>query len=89
MHAEHAELISALRRENQRLTVENAEIGHLRSIIDAQDQLPALQGERNTWYAGAWCGYGFHEDGLKAGLQAGAALLKQIHSGAFAPTATA
>ena len=39
MHAEHAELISALRRENQRLTVENAEIGHLRSIIDAQDQL--------------------------------------------------
>ena len=59
------------------------------AAIDAQDQLPALQGERNTWYAGAWCGYGFHEDGLKAGLQAGAALLKQIHSGAFAPTVTA
>ncbi len=59
------------------------------AAIDAQDQLPALQGERNTWYAGAWCGYGFHEDGPKAGLQAGAALLKQIHSGAFAPTATA
>lgn len=39
MHAEHAELISALRRENQRLTDENAEIGHLRAIIDAQDQL--------------------------------------------------
>lgn len=39
MHAEHAELISALRRENNRLTVENAEIGHLRAIIDAQDQL--------------------------------------------------
>jgi len=39
VHAEHAELISALRRENARLTVENAEIGHLRSIIDAQDQL--------------------------------------------------
>lgn len=39
MHAEHAELISALRRENQRLTVENAEIEHLRAIIDAQDQL--------------------------------------------------
>lgn len=39
MHAEHAELISALRRENQRLTVENAEIGHLRCIVDAQDEL--------------------------------------------------
>ena len=39
MHAEHAELIAALRSDNQRLTVENAEIGHLRAIIDAQDQL--------------------------------------------------
>lgn len=39
MHAEHAELIAALRRENIRLTVENAELGHLRTIIDAQDQL--------------------------------------------------
>jgi len=24
-------------------------------------------------------GYGFHEDGLKSGLQVGRALLKQIH----------
>lgn len=39
MHAEHAELISALRRENARLTVENAELSHLRAIIDAQDNL--------------------------------------------------
>lgn len=39
MHAEHAELISALRRENARLTVENAELSHLRAIIDAQDEL--------------------------------------------------
>jgi len=39
MHAEHAELISALRRENARLTVENSELSHLRAIIDAQDQL--------------------------------------------------
>ena len=39
MHAEHAELISALRRENARLTVENAELSHLRAIIEAQDEL--------------------------------------------------
>ena len=45
------------------------------AAIDAQDQLPALQGERNTWFAGAWAGYGFHEDGLKAGLAAAQGLL--------------
>lgn len=39
MHAEHAELISALRAENFRLTEQNAEIGGLRSVIDAQDKL--------------------------------------------------
>lgn len=39
MHGEHAELISALRSENQRLTVENSEIVTLRAIISGQDQL--------------------------------------------------
>lgn len=34
-----------------------------------QKALPALQGHRQTWYAGAWCGYGFHEDGLKSALR--------------------
>ena len=36
--------------------------------IAAQRVLPTLQGVRNTWFAGAWTGYGFHEDGLKSGL---------------------
>jgi predicted NAD/FAD-binding protein len=48
--------------------------------IDAQKRVPLLQGQRHTWYAGAWTGYGFHEDGLKSGLQVGRALLKQIHA---------
>jgi predicted NAD/FAD-binding protein len=34
----------------------------------AQRQLWLLQGERNTWYCGAYFGAGFHEDGLQAGL---------------------
>jgi predicted NAD/FAD-binding protein len=49
------------------------------AAIEAQKRLPLLQGQQNTWYAGAWTGYGFHEDGLKSGLQVGRALLKQIH----------
>lgn len=40
------------------------------AAIDAQAALPTLQGVAHTWYAGAWCGYGFHEDGFQAGLRA-------------------
>ncbi len=49
------------------------------AAIEAQKKLPLLQGQQHTWYAGAWTGYGFHEDGLKSGLQVGRALLKLIH----------
>jgi hypothetical protein len=41
--------------------------------IAAQARLPGLQGRHNTWFCGAWAGYGFHEDGLKAGLGVAAA----------------
>lgn len=37
------------------------------AAIDAQAHLPAIQGKGGVWYAGAWCGYGFHEDGFQAG----------------------
>ena len=40
------------------------------AAIRAQRQLDSLQGQQRTWFAGAWAGYGFHEDGLKSGLAA-------------------
>jgi predicted NAD/FAD-binding protein len=42
--------------------------------IAAQKRLDAMQGRRGLWFCGAWTGYGFHEDGLKAGLAVANAL---------------
>jgi predicted NAD/FAD-binding protein len=41
---------------------------------DAQAALPTVQGARRTWFCGAWTAYGFHEDGLRSGLQVAAEL---------------
>jgi predicted NAD/FAD-binding protein len=38
------------------------------AAITAQRYLWSLQGQRNTWFCGAYFGAGFHEDGLQAGL---------------------
>jgi len=45
------------------------------AAIQAQQKVPALQGQQHTYFCGAWTGYGFHEDGLKSGLEV-ARLLK-------------
>jgi predicted NAD/FAD-binding protein len=42
--------------------------------VAAQADLPLLNGQRHTAFAGAWQGYGFHEDGLVSGLRAASAL---------------
>ncbi|WP_328765841.1 NAD(P)/FAD-dependent oxidoreductase [Devosia aurantiaca] len=42
--------------------------------IAAQQNLWRIQGQNRTWFAGAYFGRGFHEDGLQAGLAAAEAM---------------
>lgn len=44
------------------------------AALHAQTQLGDIQGKRRTWFCGAWCGYGFHEDGLAAAENVAAGL---------------
>ena len=57
------------------------------AAIEAQKRMPQLQGQQHTWFAGAWMGYGFHEDGLKAGLSVARALLARMAQGGGAQAA--
>lgn len=54
------------------------------ATLGAQQELWNLQGVRRTWFAGAWFGAGFHEDGIQAGL----AVAEQL-GGAARPWAVA
>ncbi len=47
------------------------------AAINAQRRLSHIQGKSNVWFAGAWTGYGFHEDGLKSGLAVAGAIASQ------------
>ena len=42
--------------------------------LAAQRRLPEINGKNRTHFCGAYCGYGFHEDGLRSGVAAAAQL---------------
>ncbi len=48
------------------------------AAIAAQQRVPSLQGQQHSYFCGAWCGYGFHEDGLKSGQAAAQAVLNDM-----------
>jgi predicted NAD/FAD-binding protein len=49
-----------------------------RAALAAQRELPDLQGIGGVYFAGAWAGFGFHEDGFVSGQRAAAALLRDL-----------
>jgi predicted NAD/FAD-binding protein len=46
--------------------------------IQAQKELPLIQGVSSIWYCGAWTGFGFHEDGLRSGELVAEALIESM-----------
>ena len=50
------------------------ELGVAAADSDMSFSVKMPLGVAPNWFAGAWSGYGFHEDGLKSGLSVAAAL---------------
>lgn len=69
--------LNAQRRPDPALTIAEysyAHPGYDSMTFAAQARLDDIQGRGGVWYAGAWTGWGFHEDGLKSGLRVAEAL---------------
>ena len=45
------------------------------AALDAQARIAEMQGNRNTWFAGAWLRNGFHEDGFASAMRIARRLL--------------
>lgn len=47
---------------------------YTRAAVAAQSRKAEIQGHRRTWFAGAYWGWGFHEDGMRSAVEVAARL---------------
>lgn len=69
--------LNPIREPDPSLVVDEYDYAHPQfdqAARTAQRRLTTQQGTNRTWFAGAYLGYGFHEDGLQSGLNVAAAL---------------
>jgi predicted NAD/FAD-binding protein len=69
--------LNPLREPAPALVIDEYEYAHPQfdtAARAAQERIVTQQGTNRTWFAGAYLGYGFHEDGLQSGLNVAAAL---------------
>ena len=69
--------LNPVRAPSRRSVLQSFEYAHPvfdRAAVAAQRRLHEIQGQRHSWFCGAWTGYGFHEDGLASGLAVAAAI---------------
>jgi predicted NAD/FAD-binding protein len=70
--------MNPLRPPDPRQVLQRFELAHPvfdHDALAAQRRLAALQGRGGVWFCGAWAGHGFHEDGLRSGLEVADALI--------------
>ncbi|MEO0329049.1 MAG: FAD-dependent oxidoreductase [Pseudomonadota bacterium] len=69
--------LNPITQPREELTVKKFQYSHPLfdgPAVAAQKRLHEIQGTDRIWYCGAWTAYGFHEDGLRSGLQVAEAL---------------
>lgn len=76
--------LNPLQPPSEALTLEVNEYMHPifdSAAVEAQKALAAQNGESRHWFAGAWMGYGFHEDGFRSGRLAATSVLAALQTG--------